>query len=164
MHQIKKIMAAIGFSDYAQGTFNYAADLAQILNAELIIGSVINSRDVEAVETISSLGYEVDGENYVQGVKEERKKMLAQIIEASSYDKESIKTVFRVGNPIDELLKITVRENVDMVVMGLKGRTDLEQMMVGSVAEKLFRRCPATVVSYRDEKQSRRLKKRIHIE
>lgn len=164
MQQVKKIMAAIGFSDYAQGTFNYAADLARCLNAELIVGSIINSRDVEAVATISSMGYEVDGENYVDGIKEERKKRLAQLLEASSYDKESIKTVFRVGNPIDELLKITVREKVDMVVMGLKGRTDLEQMMVGSVAEKLFRRCPVTVVSYRDEKHSRRLLKRISME
>ena len=154
-------MAAIGFSDYAQGTLNYAVDLARCLKADLIIGSVINSRDVEAVATISSLGYEVDGENYIQGVKEERKKMLSQLVEASPYDKESIKTVFRVGNPIDELLKLTVTEKVDMVVMGLKGRTDLEHMMVGSVAEKIFRRCPVTVVSYRDEKHSRRLTKRI---
>jgi nucleotide-binding universal stress UspA family protein len=48
-----------------------------------------------------------------------------------------------------------------MVIMGVKGRTDLESIFVGSVAEKIFRRCPVTVVSYRDEKTSKRLAERI---
>jgi nucleotide-binding universal stress UspA family protein len=45
--------------------------------------------------------------------------------------------------------------------MGVKGSTDLEQIFIGSVAEKLFRRSPVTVISYRDEKSAQRLRKRI---
>ncbi len=47
--------------------------------------------------------------------------------------------------------------------MGVKGRTDLEHILIGSVAEKLFERSPVTVISYRDEKSRQRLKKRIHV-
>ena len=50
-----------------------------------------------------------------------------------------------------------------MVVMGPKGRTDLEHVLVGSVASKLFKRSPATVVSYRSESQAKRLKEHIHL-
>ena len=77
--------------------------------------------------------------------------------------RDSIKLILQVGNPIDELLKIIIAENVDVVVMGVKGRTDLEHILIGSVAEKLFRRSPVTVVSYRDEKNRQRLRKRINL-
>ncbi len=66
-----------------------------------------------------------------------------------------------MGNPIDELLKLVLEESIDVVVMGPKGRTDLEHVLVGSVAEKIFRRSPATVISYRDETVAERYRNRI---
>ena len=76
---------------------------------------------------------------------------------------DAIKLILQVGNPTDELLKIIVKEKVDLVVMGVKGRTDLEHILIGSVAEKLFRSSPVTVVSYRDEKNRDRLRQHIHL-
>jgi nucleotide-binding universal stress UspA family protein len=54
-----------------------------------------------------------------------------------------------VGHPFEELLKITKEEKVDMVVMGAKGRSNIEHLLVGSVADKMFRHSPVTVASYR---------------
>jgi len=71
--------------------------------------------------------------------------------------------LIKVGHPVDELLKIIIKESIDMVVMGIKGRTDLEQIFVGSVAEKLFHRSPVPIVSYRNKKIAERLKKRLKI-
>ncbi|MDM8552494.1 universal stress protein [Desulfobacterales bacterium HSG2] len=164
MNEIKKILVAVAPSkEQAEGIFNYAAKLAASLNAELIVANVINSRDVEAVSKIVSLGYEVDGEHYVQGVREERKRMMDQIIKRSSFPAESVRTIFKVGNPIDELLKIIEKEDADIIVMGPKGRTNLEHVILGSVAEKMFRRSPVPILSYRDEKCAKRLKKRVHL-
>lgn len=161
MENVKKVLAALAFSDYAEGTFTFAAQFARSANAELIVANVINSRDVESVETISSMGYEVDGSHYIQSVKEERRAMLDGIISNSGYPRDKIRTIFRTGNPIEELLKLIKEEDIDVVVMGPKGRTDLEHILVGSVAEKIFRRSPATVISYRSEKVAERLRKRI---
>jgi nucleotide-binding universal stress UspA family protein len=122
---------------------------------------VINSRDVDSVQTISAMGYEVDGGHYIQSIKDERRAMLDGIVSAAGYPREKVRLEFRVGSPIDELLKLIMAEEVDVVVMGPKGRTDIEHILVGSVAEKIFRRSPATIISYREEKVAERLKKRI---
>jgi nucleotide-binding universal stress UspA family protein len=74
-----------------------------------------------------------------------------------------MKVRFTVGNPLEELLKTIVRYDVQMVVMGVKERSELEHLFVGSVAEKIFRRSPVTVISYRDEESAERLRKRIHV-
>ena len=161
MDNVKKIMVALAFTSYSEGLFNYAAQIAKLLNAELIIASIINSRDISAVRMVASMGYEVDAEHYVDGVKAERREMLEHFMEKSSFDRKKIRTIFKVGNPTDELLKLIVKENIDMIVMGVKGRSDLEHVLVGSVAEKLFRRSPVPVISFRDEKSAERLRKKI---
>ena len=162
MAGLKKILVAIGFTPYSQGIFNFSAKIAQATGTDLLVASVINARDVETVSTISSLGYTVDGEHYISTVREERKALLDKIIVASGFPKKRVDARFILGNPIDELLNICTADDVEMIVMGTKGRTDLEAIFIGSVAEKIFRRSPVTVVSYRDESQTARMKKRIH--
>ncbi len=160
---VKKILVALEFADYTKETFDYAVSIADRFGAELIIGSVINHRDVEAVSAISAMGYKVDGEHYIKGVKEERRKMLEDILETSPYTHDHIRLVFKVGHPVEKLLGIIVQEDVDLVVMGVKGRTDANAVLIGSVAEKIFRKSPVPVVSFRDPKSAERLRKRIHI-
>jgi nucleotide-binding universal stress UspA family protein len=161
MKNVRKVLVALAFSDYAEGIFTFAADFASATGAELIVASVVNERDVESVRTISAMGYEVDGEHYVENIKKEREQILHDITSNSDLPRDRIRTIFVVGNPLDELLNLIVAEEVDVVVMGSKGRTDLEHVLVGSVAEKIFRRSPATVISYRDEKIAKRLRKRF---
>jgi nucleotide-binding universal stress UspA family protein len=163
MDEINKIMVALGFSEYSQGIFNYADKLAAKLGAELIVANIINSRDVEAVTTISNMGYDLDPERYIKEVREERRQAFEAVTKNASIDRDALKLIVQVGDPADELLKIIVRENIGAVVMGIKGRTDLEHLFIGSIAEKLFRRSPVTVVSYRDEKNRERLKKSIDL-
>ncbi len=47
-----------------------------------------------------------------------------------------------------------------MVVMGIKSR-DIKYMFAGSVAERMFRRCPVPVLSYRGDDVAERLRKRV---
>ena len=85
------------------------------------------------------------------------------MLEKISFPAERIRSVFKVGHPVEELLRIALKENVNLIVMGIKGRSDLEHMLVGSVAEKVFRRSPIPILSYRDTKNAERFKKHIGI-
>jgi nucleotide-binding universal stress UspA family protein len=149
MPEVNKILVAICFSDYCPGTFAYATRLATQLQAELVVANIINIKDVQAIGRIESMGYSISAEDYVKGVKEERLEELGKMVADSGFPKEKLKTIFKVGHPFEELLKITKEEKVDMVVMGAKGRSNVEHLLVGSVAEKMFRHSPVTVASYR---------------
>lgn len=149
MQGTERILAAIGFSKYSRGILEYAARLATELDADLIVANVVNIRDMQAVSGIQSMGYEVDPQEYKDGVIKERKAELEKLMEGIPLQRERLKTLFRVGYPQDILLKIIKEEKIDMVVMGPKGKTDLSHVLVGSVAEKMFRHCPVPLVSYR---------------
>jgi len=156
-------MAAVVYTEHAEGLIAFAAQIAESLNTELIIVNIINVRDMEAVGTIAAMGYEVDGEHYVSGIKEERRQALDDILTRISFPADKISAIFQLGHPVDEILKIAMHEKVDLMVMGIKGRSDLRDILVGSVAEKIFRRSPIPIISYRDEKSAAQMKKRIGI-
>ena len=161
MDPIKKIMAAVVYTEHAEGLIAFAAQIAESMNAELIIVNIINVRDMEAVGSIAAMGYEVDGEHYVSGIEEERRQALDDILTRISFPADKISAIFQLGHPVDEILKIAMHEKVDLMVMGIKGRSDLRDILVGSVAEKIFRRSPIPIISYRDEKSVAQMKKRI---
>jgi nucleotide-binding universal stress UspA family protein len=149
MSATKKIMVAIAFSKYSQGILDYAVTLAKDLNADLVVANVINSRDVRAVGKIEAMGYKVDADEYVEGVKQERSDALKAMLEKSGMAEEHAQAVFKVGHPAEKLLQIIKDEAIDLVVMGAKGRSDLPHVFVGSVAEKMFRHCLVPVLFYR---------------
>lgn len=163
MDEFKKILVALGITQYSEDLFKYAARLAGVLDAELLVVNIINVRDVESIQSISAMGYEVDGAHYVEGVRADRTAFLKEIMDRTDFPADRVRTVIKVGNPYAKLLEIIVEENVDMVVMGTKSRTGLEQMLVGSVASKIFRKSPVTVVSYRSEAEAEHLRRHIRV-
>lgn len=157
---IKKIMVPLAFSKYSRGILGFAAELAAGAGAELLVVNVINQRNLEAVDKITSYGYKVDTEHYLETIKKERREELEKMMAELTLPDEKTSSTFCVGNPANELLKLVLDEGVDMVVMGVKAN-DISQIFTGSVAEKMFRKCPVTVVSYRDEEISTKLRKKI---
>jgi len=153
MPEINKILTAICFSDYCGETFTYATRLALQLNAELVVANVINQRAVEGISTIQAMGYDVSVDDYIKGVKEEGTAQLEKMIDGSGFPKEKIKVIFKVGSVFDQLLKIIKEEQIDLVVMGSKGQSDHPHLLVGSVAEKMFRHSPVSVTFYRKRRQ-----------
>jgi nucleotide-binding universal stress UspA family protein len=161
MKKISRIMVPVAFSEHSADQIRYAASLAAPLEAELILVNIINERDVETVQKITSYGYSVDEEHYVRELESERVAQLDAMLADIDFPDDRVRVIFRVGRPADSILRLAVREEADMIVMGIRDRSDFLHSLTGSVAEKIFRRSPVTVVSYRDEKNAGYLRKRL---
>ncbi len=57
------------------------------------------------------------------------------------------RTIIRRGIPFEEIIKVVHDENADLLVISSKGRTNFENYMFGTTAEKLFRHCPVSILS-----------------
>ena len=68
--------------------------------------------------------------------------------EATNADVD-IDTVIREGTPHEEILAYADEANVDMIVLGTQGRSGLDRVIVGSVAEQVLRNADAPVVTVR---------------
>ncbi|WP_440991722.1 universal stress protein [Haloarchaeobius baliensis] len=55
------------------------------------------------------------------------------------------------GNPHEEILSYVSENDIDLVVMGTHGRTGLDRVFMGSVAERVGRRSPVPVLTVRGE-------------
>jgi nucleotide-binding universal stress UspA family protein len=59
----------------------------------------------------------------------------------------------RVGIPYHELLAAIAQDRPDLLVMGTKGRSNLADTILGSCAQKMFRRCPIPLLSMRPSEE-----------
>lgn len=154
MSRIKKILVAVDFSAYSLNIGRYARRVAEDLGANLLWVNVINRRDVSAVKQAlahnsQSLSLSVD--DCVSMLNRERVEKMQTLIRKAGSINITHRVIVRTGIPHQELIKVALEEQVDIVIMGVKGRSDLAGLLFGSTAEKLFRRCPVPLLSLREE-------------
>ena len=149
MLNLDKIMVAFDLSDYSVNAFKYGCELAEEMKADLIIANVINQRDVNAVELTHQVSERISVENFIEDQKHYRAAEIEEMMAAKYCSIPSVKKVFKVGVPFQELIKIIEQEKPAMVVMGTKGRSNISGVLFGATAEKMFRRCPVPLLSVR---------------
>lgn len=146
---ISKIMIAFDFSDYSKEALKYAAELAQKLKVDLIITNVINQRDVDAIKYTSIINESISVKEYINRQIDKRSRRMNKLMEETSLSHVPAQKVFKVGTPFYELIQAAKDEEANVVVIGIKGRTNLKGIHFGTTAEKMFRHCPVPLLSIR---------------
>lgn len=145
-----KIMVAVDFSEYSADVVAYGCRLAQRMTAELLFVNVINQRDIDMVNQVTMHTDKITVEGYLADIIKERTREMKKMLEEKNYSGIANQFVIKKGVPFKKLIEVAEEEKVDMVVMGTKGRSDIEGILFGSQAEKMFRHCPLPLLSVRE--------------
>lgn len=83
------------------------------------------------------------------GIKKERSSRMEKILQQTRCENIPHRLIFKFGVPFEALIHLVKEEQVDIVTMGAKERTNLAGILFGSTAEKMFRLCPVPLLSIR---------------
>lgn len=134
MIRIKKILYPTDFSSYSNQAYFHAISLAEKHNASLTVLFVYNP---DGTTTPGSQGDEVADRRYWQGQLEQIRPVDTRI---------PVSHVLLEGDPAGEIVRYGHDAGIDVIVMGTHGRTGVERLLMGSVAEKVLRDAPCSVL------------------
>ena len=148
MKTIHRILVAIDFSQFSKYILEYAVNLAEPLNAELVLANVINQRDIDIVSRLS-ININLNAQEYIDQTRNERLQAMDAMMHDLRAAHPKYQKIIRTGTPFVELVQAITDTQSDLAVMGSKGRGNIAGVLFGSTAEKLFRRSPVPLLSLR---------------
>lgn len=139
---IKTILVGIDFSSYSDRALDYALDFAEKFDAEILLVHVIESFNYSVTDSMTVVGHEkalsVTAaallENQLKGLKDQH---------------VSIRSYLTNGTPYREIINKAEEEGVDLIVLGTHGRSGMEHLLLGNVAERVVRTATCPVLTVR---------------
>lgn len=129
---LKSILIATDFSEASEKALRHALAIARHYGAKLYL-----------VHVVCSLGFTLVGPDAVNTVTEivwrDARQLEEQLVQSGALAGLRHEMVVRQGNVWEELEKIVRQEQVEMVVIGTHARRGLGKLLLGSVAEHIFR-------------------------
>ena len=99
----------------------------------------------EAIRLANMLNAELTG-IHVGQISEEKKQQLSLLLAEAPTQNSPLKTVFKEGNPVDVILETCTSENIDLLILGALQQENIYKYYVGSIARKLTRKAPCSVL------------------
>lgn len=128
--RVESILLPTDGSAGAEAAAEYALDLAEALDASLHVINVVDVtgpwETLESDQLISS--FEMAGQEAVDSVLERSEQLDISSVQASVLD----------GSPSEVTIEYATDKNLDLIVMGTHGRSGLDRVLLGSVAERVI--------------------------
>jgi nucleotide-binding universal stress UspA family protein len=142
---MKKILVPVDFSKTSIVALQAAFDIAKKDGADIIV--------LHVVEEATSESYRISGEWKSQNwedkiftyrLLEKAKAQLEKLVLEPRFNDVKLVGELRLGNPFHGMNSIISAHKVDLIVMGTKGHTKLEEMIIGTNTQKVVRHahCP----------------------
>ena len=140
---MKKIVLPIDFSEASSNAFDYALELAQIVNGVI---KVIHAYEYVAMDAASSIyiNEKIDldkGQEISDFIKDARRRWSGTKHEIPLIDHE-----LRLGPVVDEVLAVCEAQSEALIVIGSSGRGDALKRWFGSTTTSLVKRCTRPVL------------------
>jgi nucleotide-binding universal stress UspA family protein len=142
MFQPHRILHPTDFSDCSNYAFDVACDLARQHRAVLLVLHVVETLGPENI-TYGEAVSQLQPEGYRQRLWEELNRMVPRAPEGIT-----VRHLLTEGDAAEEIRRVADKHQCDLIVMGTHGRTGLDRLFMGSVAEQVVRLapCPLLVV------------------
>jgi len=143
----EKILYPTDFSDVSKKALEYIKKLKMAGTKEVIVLHVIDEREIEHISHLADVSLDIkrlekEREEYAQ---KEMGAIEAELKE-SGFD---IKTRIEKGIPFRDILRVEEEEDISVVVIGSHGKSCINEMLLGSVSEKVIRKSNKPVLVVR---------------
>jgi nucleotide-binding universal stress UspA family protein len=137
-----KVLLATDFSEWSRKALDYAIQLKEAGTREVVLVHVIDQRENDMImRGISGLGESKNSfkeevfNNLVEKARTNLKNTQLYLEEAGLKVRPHLIT----GVPYKEILAIADSENVSLIVLGSHGKSNIADMIMGSVSEGVIR-------------------------
>jgi nucleotide-binding universal stress UspA family protein len=135
--QFKTILCPTDFSEESYHAIEYGESFAKLADGTLLLAHILHN---PTSELFHPEGYVLSFEQAKQHAQSLLEELRAKRI---SYPKCEL--YVGLGDPYEQLMALATQRNVDLVVVATHGRSAIEDLVLGSVAEKLIRHSPCPV-------------------
>ena len=137
MLPIHTILHPTDFSDCSDGAFRLACALARDYDARIVVLHVVELPAVVSGDGMLVIPYSIDSEPL--------REQLQQL--QSGDPKIPVEHRLVEGYPAEQILRVAAEMSCDLILMGTHGRTALNRLLMGSVAEEVVRKAPCPVLT-----------------
>jgi nucleotide-binding universal stress UspA family protein len=137
----RKILYPTDFSDRSKKTLTYLTQLKDAGTEEVVILHVVDTRNLHIPEIFSMMDLSLLGEKQADAAAKKADHIAGKLNDIG------IKTIIRIekGIPFKEILRVEKEERVSLIIIGSHGTSNVEEMLLGSVSEKVIRKSKAPV-------------------
>lgn len=150
MINIKKVLFPTDCSEITKMSLDYAVEVARKFEAKLTIFNV--TRELEIYGGDSDYLSPGNYKKMVEEAESDAGKRLKEYWEQAEVSDLEVELVQVKGNPFGEIIQFAQEKKMDIIVMGTHGRTGIQHIMMGSVAEKVVRYSPIPVLTVKNNR------------
>jgi nucleotide-binding universal stress UspA family protein len=143
--KIEKILCPVDFSECSEHAIQYALALGEAYGAEI---KLVHAMDIGA-SVFSYSELDIPDPTFASQLQEEFAQRLDELAARVRRQHEPVTSQMLHGKPFLEIINCANEWQADLIVMGTHGRSGMEHMLIGSVAEKVVRKAPCPVLTVR---------------